>query len=125
MQAPVPLKKLENQMERAVLEMVNELLLMDSQQRYCSCEKFCHDAAALALNNLPPRYATSFQGSIHTLEIIQADQELQRLIRLEVAKAMETVAANPRCPEPDCPLRLRNLEVVELELAPSDSCKEN
>ncbi len=124
MEARKPLKRLENQMERAVLEMVNELLLLESQQRYCSCERFCHDAAALALNNLQPRYTTSFEGSIYTLEAIQADQELQRLIRREVGKAMEIVAANPRCPEPDCPLR-RNVEAVELELAPSDTRKEN
>jgi len=125
MQAHIPLKRLENQMERAVLEMVNEMLMMESQQRYCFCEKFCNDAAALALNNLPPRYTTSFQGSIQTLEAIQADQELQRLVRLEVGKAMERVAANPRCPEPDCPLLLRNVEAVELELAPSDTREEN
>lgn len=116
-----PLKSLENQMERAVLEMVNEILLMESQQRYCFCEKFCNDAAALALNNLQPRYATSFHGSLRTLEAIQADQELQRLIRLEVVKAMDKVAANPRCPEPECPLLPREAETIELELAPSDN----
>ncbi|MFS8901434.1 late competence development ComFB family protein [Synechococcus sp. H60.2] len=121
MEARKPLRRLENQMERAVLEAVNEMLLLESQQRYCSCERFCHDAAALALNNLPPRYATSFEGSISTLEAIQADQELQRQIRLEVAKALDRVAANPRCPEPDCPLLQSDAETVELELAPSDT----
>jgi competence protein ComFB len=125
MEARKPLKKLENQMERAVLEMVNELLLMESQQRYCLCERFCHDAAALALNNLQPRYTTSFEGSVYTLEAIQADQELQRQIRLEVTKAMERVAANPLCPEPDCPLRLRNAKTVELELAHSNPEQES
>lgn len=70
---------------------------------------------------LQPRYATSFHGSLRTLEAIQADQELQRLIRLEVVKAMDKVAANPRCPEPECPLLLRDAETIELELAPSDN----
>ncbi|MCF2971674.1 late competence development ComFB family protein [Synechococcus sp. Nb3U1] len=119
MEAHKSLNGLENQMERAVLEMVNEISLMESQQRYCICEKFCTDAAALALNNLKPRYATSLHGSLYTLEAIQADQDLQTLIRLEVVKAMEAVAAAPRCPEPECPLLLRHLEAVELELASS------
>ncbi|MEN9202867.1 MAG: late competence development ComFB family protein [Thermostichus sp. DG_1_6_bins_120] len=119
MEARKSLKGLENQMERAVLEMVNEISLMETQQRYCICEKFCNDAAALALNNLQPRYTTSLQGSLYTLEAIQADQELQTLIRLQVVKAMETVAADPRCSEPECPLKLRQLETVELELAPN------
>ncbi|MFT0812838.1 late competence development ComFB family protein [Synechococcus sp. OH20] len=122
METRKPLRRLENQMERAVLEAINEMLLLESQQRYCFCERFCHDAAALALNNLQPRYATSFHGSLHTLEAIQADQELQRLIRLEVVKAMEKVAANPLCPEPDCPLLLvQTADATELELAPSDN----
>jgi competence protein ComFB len=119
MKAHKSLNGLENQMERAVLEMVNEISLMESQQRYCSCEKFCNDAAALALNNLKPRYATSFHGSLYTLEAIQADQDLQTVIRLEVVKAMEAVVADPRCPELECPLLLRHPETIELELDPS------
>ncbi|MGQ9838561.1 MAG: late competence development ComFB family protein [Cyanobacteriota bacterium] len=115
------LNVLENQMERAVLEMVNEISLMESQQRYCSCQKFYNDAAALALNHLQPRYATSLDGSLRTLEAIQADQELQALIRLEVMKAMEVVAANPRCPELDCPLQPNTPDTVELELASSNN----
>ncbi len=97
--------ELENQMERAVSEVINDILLLETQNRFCSCDKFQADTAALALNHLSPRYATSFQGSLYTLEDIQADQDLQVEIRREVMKAMESVAATPRCDEAECPLR--------------------
>jgi hypothetical protein len=111
--------QLENQMERAVLEVINEILLHETQDRFCQCEKFRADAAALVLNQIPARYATSFQGSLFTLEEIQADQDLQVLIQRETLQALEQVAVLPRCLDPQCPLKLRRTkEEVALELAP-------
>ncbi|MEN9220614.1 MAG: late competence development ComFB family protein, partial [Thermostichales cyanobacterium GMQP_bins_62] len=54
-----------------------------------------------------PRYATSFEGAIYTLDNLQQDQELQVQIIREVAAAMEIVAAKPHCQEPDCPIKKR------------------
>lgn len=108
--------RLENQMERAVLEVINDIVMMETQHRFCICDKFRVDVAALALNQLQPRYATSFQGSLHTLEEIQSDQDLQVLIRKQIALALEKVIQDPRCHQEDCPL-LRNQIDVELELA--------
>ncbi len=99
--------QLENQMERAVFEIINEILLMETQDRFCQCEKFRSDVAALTLNHIAPRYATSFQGSLFTLDSIQADQDLQVALRKEVLHALDTVSQDPRCDEPECPLKLR------------------
>lgn len=107
---------LENQMERAVLEIVNDILMMETQHRFCICDRFRTDVAALALNQLQPRYSTSFRGSLHTLEEIQSNQDLQVRIRQQVISALDKVVQDPRCEQEDCPL-LRNQVDVELELA--------
>lgn len=99
--------QLENQMERAVLEVINELLLMETQERFCQCEKFRSDVAALTLNHISPRYTTSFQGSLYTLSDIQADEDLQVNIRKITANVLEMVSQNPRCDQVDCPLKLQ------------------
>lgn len=109
--------RLENQMERAVIEVINDIVMMETQHRFCICDKFRTDVAALALNHLQPRYATSFQGSLHTLEEIQSDQDLQVLIRKQVAMALDRVVQDPRCDQEDCPI-LRNQIDVDLELVP-------
>lgn len=109
------LPKLENQMERAVLEVLNEILMMESQNRFCGCDKFRVDVAAIALNRLQPRYATSFQGSLFTLEDIQFDQDLQVTIRQCIMKALDMVVSDPRCLEEGCPLMdAHQLEGLEL-----------
>lgn len=109
--------RLENQMERAVIEVINDIVMMETQHRFCICDKFRIDVAALALNQLQPRYATSFHGSLHTLEEIQSDQDLQVLIRKQVASALDRVVQDPRCDQEDCPL-LRSRIDVDLELSP-------
>jgi competence protein ComFB len=111
--------QLENQMERAVIEVINEIVLLETQNRFCICDKFRADVAALALNQLHPRYATTFQGSLFTLESIQADQDLQVIIRKEVLSALEQVIPAPRCQEPDCPLQGPTKAEVDLELIPA------
>ncbi|MDX2273108.1 MAG: late competence development ComFB family protein [Cyanobacteriota bacterium] len=111
---------LENQMERAVLEAINDILMLDSQERFCSCEKFRTDVAALVLNQLRPRYANSFQGSLYTLEAIQSDQDLQAQIAREVMVFMQVVVDSPRCLEQNCPLKMDKM-AVEMELAPQPS----
>lgn len=99
--------KLENQMERLVFHLIEDVYMMDTQDRFCSCERFQKDVAAIVLNQFYPRYATSFEGAIYTLDNLQQDQELQVQIIREVAAAMEIVAAKPHCQEPDCPIKKR------------------
>ncbi len=118
----LPRISLENQMERAVLEVINDVMIMESQGRYCSCDHFRNDVAAIVLNQIPARYATSFRGSLYTLESIQADEELKSLIYREVLHALNIVAAAPRCEEPECPLKqYAQKDSIDLELAPSQA----
>jgi competence protein ComFB len=107
---------LENQMERAVLETINDIVLMETQDRFCYCDKFRADVAALVLNQLKPRYATSFEGSILTLDAIQSDEDLQVGIRKSVMESLVKVAANPRCTDPECIFLAPKKADVELEL---------
>ncbi|GAB4214722.1 MAG: hypothetical protein OHK0012_13350 [Synechococcales cyanobacterium] len=102
----LPQEKPENQMERLVFHMIEEVYMMDSQGRFCQCEKFQNDVAAIVLNRFLPRYATSFEGSVLTLDHLQQDSELQVSIIREVAAAMEVVAKDPRCLDRECPLRM-------------------
>ncbi len=107
---------LENQMERAVLETINDIVLMETQNRFCYCDKFRADVAALALNQLKPRYATSFEGSLLTLEDIQDDEDLQVQIRHTVVESLNRVAVNPRCQDPECVFLAPQKDEVALEL---------
>ena len=96
--------KLENQMERLVFHLIEEVYMMDSQDRFCQCEQFQKDVAAIVLNQFYPRYATSFEGAIYTLDNLQKDQDLQVKMIRQVAAAMEVVASNPHCQDPQCPI---------------------
>lgn len=103
-------------MERAVLETINDIVLMETQNRYCYCDKFRTDVAALTLNQIRPRYATSFEGSLITLDAIQSDEDLQVDIRRTVLKSIEMVVRNPRCQDPECPFMGPTKDDVALEL---------
>jgi len=99
--------KLENQMERLVFYFTEDVYMMDTQNRFCHCEQFQKDVAAIVLNHFYPRYATSFEGAVYTLDDLQQNQDLQVEIIRKVAAAMETVARNPHCQDPLCPIMKR------------------
>lgn len=81
-----------NLMEDAVMQTIDEL---HRKNKFHLCEKCRLDIAAIALNNLAPRYTVTQKGSIYAkAELL----ELQRQIDLigEVNKAINIVTNNPR-----------------------------
>ncbi|MEW6048769.1 MAG: late competence development ComFB family protein [Bacillota bacterium] len=76
-----PEDSLSNRMEQAVLAALDEALAYHPDA--CRCSRCRRDIVALALRNLPARYAGSSEGTV------VIDVELQRLqTRLEVFKAL-------------------------------------
>ncbi|ERL05106.1 late competence development ComFB family protein [Mitsuokella sp. oral taxon 131] len=61
----------------------------------CKCEECRRDIAALALNNLPPRYISSFKGDIFARV---NEMEVQHLVEViqQIAQAIKIVTAHPR-----------------------------
>ncbi len=83
---------LHNLMEETVLQAVNELM---GKQNICQCEQCRLDVAAIALNNLPPRYVVTPGGASHS----RADLlEVQKYVDVmgAIAKAIRLVKEHPR-----------------------------
>ena len=85
-----------NYMEEVVLEVLDGILA--KQKDICKCEHCRLDMAALALNQLPPKYVVTNLGRAFT-KIEAAKAQFQVDIVKELAKAMQKVKANPRHPE--------------------------
>lgn len=79
-------------MEMIVMQKLDEIWVnLDC----CKCENCYNDVIALALNHLPPKYVASTEGELYArIGELNADKEFY--ILLEIAKAIEMVAKNPR-----------------------------
>lgn len=83
---------LKNIMEDAVFQVIEELI---AKKDVCSCEQCRLDIAAIALNNLPPRYVVTPKGASYG----RADfLEIQKYVDIigAVAKAIKLVKEHPR-----------------------------
>jgi len=83
---------LHNLMESTVKELINDLI---AKENMCTCEQCRLDVAALALNNLPPRYVVSPKGASYA----RADLlELQKYVDVigAITKAIRLVKEHPR-----------------------------
>lgn len=83
---------LQNLMEKAVLNSVDEFL---GKQDICICEQCRLDVAAIALNNLPPRYVVTSEGASYA----RADLlEVQKYVDVvgAITKAIKLVKEHPR-----------------------------
>ncbi len=83
---------LHNLMESTVKELINDLM---AKENMCTCEQCRLDVAALALNNLPPRYVVSPKGASYA----RADLlELQKYVDVigAITKAIRLVKEHPR-----------------------------
>ncbi|RJX25795.1 MAG: competence protein ComFB [Dethiobacter sp.] len=83
---------LQNLMEETVLTAIQDLV---NKQNICKCEQCRLDIAAIALNNLPPRYVVTPKGDSHA----RADlPELQKYVDVigAVTKAIRLVKEHPR-----------------------------
>lgn len=84
---------LQNLMEEAVKHAIDDYI--SEHNDICSCEQCRLDAAALALNKLPPRYVVTNKGASYG----RADfLELQKYIDIlgATAQAIKLVKEHPR-----------------------------
>lgn len=85
--------KLRNLVENDVVVMVKEI--MTDMDGVCSCEKCVLDAAAIALNNIAPKYVVTDEGSLYC-KLSFLDKQFNTDITTAVIKAIDIVRANPR-----------------------------
>ncbi len=83
----------KNLLEEAVKIKVDEVL--KENDKFCDCEQCRNDVIAIALSNLPPRYAGSEEGKIvlDSIDIssVQTDMDILRV----VIEAAEKVNERP------------------------------
>lgn len=86
--------KLQNLVEVEVVFIVNELLNKNNDR--CSCDKCKMDIAAIALNNLHPKYVVTKEGKLYSKVSNNMNRQFNTDILLEVTKAMEIVHNSPK-----------------------------
>jgi competence protein ComFB len=82
-----------NYMEELAVGVLEEIL--SRQKIGCKCQRCRLDIAALALNNLPPKYAVTDIGRAHT-KLEATKTQFQIDVVKELTKAIEKVNSNPR-----------------------------
>ncbi len=82
---------LQNAWESMVKEAVAEL---QPKMGMCGCLKCYCDACAIALNNLEPRYVTTFKGTVYS-KLPQLHSGSRADIHIVVAKALQKVKESP------------------------------
>ena len=85
--------KLYNLLEEEVEHTVNTLL--KDTDIVCKCEKCRLDIAAIALNNLPPKYIVTEQGGLFG-RVNNLNQQFNTDLIKEVTKAIEIVGQVPQ-----------------------------
>ncbi|MFH1442128.1 MAG: late competence development ComFB family protein [Candidatus Omnitrophota bacterium] len=82
-----------NYMEELVTQVFNDLISKD--KKACKCQRCRIDIVALALNNLPAKYAVTDMGRAYVkMEAIKAQFQVD--VIKELTKAIEKVKNNPR-----------------------------
>ncbi len=85
--------KLTNVIEVFVFDLMDSILKTKTEM--CTCDKCKADIAAVALNQLKPRYVTSQLGDVITRTEIM-DSDLRTAIVVSLTEAVELVAKSPR-----------------------------
>lgn len=83
----------KNYMEEVVTLISDDLLAKEKDA--CKCARCRLDIAALALNNLPPKYAVTDIGRART-KLEATKTQFQIDIIKELTKAIDKVSKNPR-----------------------------
>ncbi|WHH59653.1 late competence development ComFB family protein [Petroclostridium sp. X23] len=83
---------LKNYMEEVVFNMMEGIL---KDINCCTCDKCLMDIAALALNDLPPKYVVTDQGEVY-LKINALQQQFEVDATTAIIKAAVLVKRNPR-----------------------------
>lgn len=84
---------LKNYMEDCVWELLDTVLEQDAEA--CKCEICRYDIAALALNELPPRYAVREKGALYT-KVSMLETQYRADIYSALTRALMKVKQNPR-----------------------------
>ncbi|NLD50423.1 MAG: late competence development ComFB family protein [Clostridiaceae bacterium] len=83
---------IKNYMEEIVFSSIKKIL---KNINVCSCDKCIMDIAAIALNNLPPKYIVTQKGELYS-RINALKQQFEVDVVTAVTKAAELVKRNPR-----------------------------
>ncbi len=83
---------IKNYMEEVVLSFMKEVI---DDIDVCTCPKCAMDMAAIALNNLPPKYIVTEKGELYS-RINSLKQQFEVDVILELTKAAGVVRDNPR-----------------------------
>jgi len=84
---------LKNYMEEAVWSLIDEVL--PKYPEVCQCPACRHDIAALALNQLPPRYVVREKGEIYSKTSL-LESQYRADIYAALTKAILVVSEKPR-----------------------------
>lgn len=82
---------LKNYMEDVVFSLLDELI---KEKNACACERCKYDIAAIALNNLPPKYVVTESGEVYAKTQL-LNQQFRTNAVVEILKAIEVVRNNP------------------------------
>lgn len=84
--------QIKNYMEEVVFSLMKEVL---DDINVCNCEKCKMDIAAIALNDLPPRYIVSDKGELYS-KVNSLKQQFEVDVISAVTKAAVLVKRKPR-----------------------------
>jgi len=84
--------QVKNYMEEVVFSMIKEII---GEINVCTCEKCMMDIAAIALNDLPPKYIVSEKGELYS-KVNSLKQQFEVDVISAVTKAAVLVKRNPR-----------------------------
>lgn len=85
--------KLYNLMEEEVNHVIDKLL--KNNDGICTCEKCKLDIAAIALNNLPPKYIVTSRGKLFE-KVNNMNYQFEADVIKEVYKAIRIVSKAPK-----------------------------
>jgi len=85
--------RIVNVVEQSVWDLMGRAL--EAKPGICTCPKCQSDIAALALNNLKPRYVTTRKGEA-LARAENLDQSTYTAVIVALARAIEQVGPNPR-----------------------------
>ncbi|NLP18609.1 MAG: late competence development ComFB family protein [Firmicutes bacterium] len=85
--------ELRNYMEEVVRRALDRFL--KDNPGICDCVKCRMDMAALALNELPPRYVVTDRGQVFA-KVSQLECQFEADVLMAIMRAVEKVVDNPR-----------------------------
>jgi competence protein ComFB len=86
------MKQIKNYMEEVVFSIMQEVI---GDINVCTCEKCMLDIAALALNDLPPKYIVTEKGELYS-KVNALKQQFEVDVISAVTKAAVLVKRHPR-----------------------------